>query len=1078
MTYLNSYFISEIVTAYRLRLFVLLAFIAAWITPVLAATDINATYIERTPRYDYDAVKNMPTPGDSVTFHGHIVNWSDTTEYVDYLFLIDDELYYEDTIELSPGEEGIVTIQWEWEDGEHLVEFIVDPYNNISEDSEDNNYLADRTDALIAGFWVEQSLYDYFHTHQHALGIGSNSWQDWIQRQMARQNELYEDAIWPISPNGVLDRVRIDKIIVVPDGALPLNGGLPTNNPDSSDKTVDLMWGFPAMSVAPGETFYANHTSIDENNHFYIEQPLIHELGHARYLIDSYGFDVHNTDSHHAVQIWEGDIYVAGSEYMPFLAWGEVLYYNKSGGVMSGPYGFTWSPYEAGALNLIAHQRATCGNSNSPCNRGVYLQDLPDNNHVRFIETTGSPWVNANVRIYQATAGPPSYGKTIDNTPDQQYYTDTNGYIHLPRNPFNPGGSIIHTRGHANGVFVFRIEYPGQIWYRVMEVSDFNMQYWQGNTSDAYYSIELINRLDNSPPTDPNNLTATVINHDAVLLSWDASTDDIGVKGYYVYRDGIQIGTTSEPGYIDTHVDSCSTYTYTVRAYDLVSQSNLSNEYIAEVPAMPQTADLNNDLIVDIADLMPLCANWLQSNCGIQGDMTGDSKVNLLDFAKISQSYGNVTDIDNWQMKQHDMHNTGRAYFNIPAARLNNTFFDNILWQKPTPNSPDNGNVSGTSMSFFSQVGPNGEDVVVGTYHWPKGVQGMDRHTGKKFWYGNTAGGESIADMAPAFSNNGQTVYVTSDATTGRLMAFDTAVGPVPFWDTSADAGNKLDMVSPTISPDGRIWLHAWNDRPYAAIDSGTQINTAWSASSEVLATYSDPALYKVHGQLRVISGGRNGLIKCWDGTTQAELWSTATNAGMTDATPTIDPDNGNIYISSGENDIYVIGLDKEGQPLWSSVSLQVHDYQSGVNNPQCAQAAGCLSHDGSTYYFQTNSNQGDGKLYAINTTDGTVKWLYPTNSRGWEIHSSSPIVTQNGVVIVGNNENDMYYAIRDTAGAPALLDTLTVDAAGVAQASATLSADGKLYLPLRIEWTQSNGDNDTPSSEIENLFTAFNLKN
>ena len=1068
ISFIPSCFFSSVFTT------VLISFIT--ISPALSATDFDATYIERTPRYDYDAAKNMPAPGDIVTFHGHIMNWSDTLQEIEYVFLIDDDIADWDIIILDPQTEGIVTTEWQWSDGPHTVELIVDPEDFVAEDSENNNFLADRTDAIIAGFWVEQSLYDYFHANQYKLGIGSNSWPDWIQRQMAKQNELYETAIWPNTPNGVLDRVRIDKITIVPDGALPLNGGLPTNHPDLSDKTVDLMWGFTTDGL--NGTFYSNHTSTSEDNPFYIEKSLIHELGHARYLIDCYGFDTHNTSSHHSVQIWEGDTYVAGSSYMPFIAWGEVLYYNKSGGVMTGPYGFAWSPYEAEALNLIAGQRATCGNANAPCNIGVFLQDLPENNHVRFVDTSGTPWAGANVRIYQSKAGPGWYGKTIDNTPDQQYYTDSDGYVHLPRNPFNPGGDIIHTYGHANSVFVFRVEYAGQIWYRFMEVPDFNMQYWHGNTTNAYYSIELdgINIPDTQPPTDPTNLTATEITYESVSLDWVASTDDIGVNGYYVYRDEIEIDTTTTNSYVDTGISSCNSYSYTVRAYDSANQSGLSNQLSVDIPAAPQTADLNNDLIVDLLDLTILANNWLQSQCGITGDITGDSKVNMLDFAYISLNYGIETIIDNWQMKQKDMHNTGRAFFTVPASKLNGTFFDDIIWQKPTPNSPGEGNLSATSMSFFASVGPDGEDIVLGSYHWPKGIQGMDRHTGKLFWFDNTPGGESIAKMAPAFSNDGQTVYLTSDATDGELMAFETAVGPANFWDTSADTSSRLNMTSPTISPDGRIWLHDWNDRPYAGTDYGTAITSSWAADTAVSACYSDPALFDDNGTMLVISGGRQNIVRCWDGDTGEQLWDAPTGGHGTDANATIDPANGNIYLPVGDNSIYIVGLNKDGQPLWDDDSVLVYEYHEGVNYRQRAQSAGCLSHDSSTYYFQTNSNNGDGTLYAINTIDGSVKWSYPTHSLGWEIHSSSPIVTLNNVIIVGNNENDTYFAIKDTASGPVLLDTLQVEPDGVAQASPTLSADGILYLPLRIVWNQSNGDNDSPSGETENLFTAFDL--
>jgi hypothetical protein len=174
---------------------------------------------------------------------------------------------------------------------------------------------------------------------------------------------------------------------------------------------------------------------------------------------------------------------------MPFLAWGEVLYYNQSGGVMSGPYGFHWSPYEAAALNLIAGQRACCGNYNSPSNIGVFLQDLPQSNHLRIVDRFGEPRTGADVRVYRAVGDSGSwYGKTIDNTPDLYFTADGDGYIHMPRNPFSDGG-IEHTYGIANGVAVLRIEHDGQIWYRFLEVTDFNMEYWRGNTQDAYYEM-------------------------------------------------------------------------------------------------------------------------------------------------------------------------------------------------------------------------------------------------------------------------------------------------------------------------------------------------------------------------------------------------------------------------------------------------------------------------------------------------------------------------------------------------------------------------------------------------------------
>lgn len=112
-----------------------------------------------------------------------------------------------------------------------------------------------------------------------------------------------------------------------------------------------------------------------------------------------------------------------------------------------------------------------------------------------------------------------------------------------------------------------------------------------------------------------------------------------------------------------------------------------------------------------------------------------------------------------WQMKQRDMHNTGWADYTVPEKRMNDTFFNYFLWQKPAP-----GPISSTSMAFYDGAGPDGADIVVGSYHWPKGVQGLDRHTGAQFWAGNPGGGETIGRITPGFSNDGATLYVVNDA--------------------------------------------------------------------------------------------------------------------------------------------------------------------------------------------------------------------------------------------------------------------------------------------------------------------------
>ena len=81
---------------------------------------------------------------------------------------------------------------------------------------------------------------------------------------------------------------------------------------------------------------------------------------------------------------------------------------------------------------------------------------------------------------------------------------------------------------------------------------------------------------DTTPPSIPTNLQATAISSSQINLSWTASTDNVGVTGYKVYRGGSQIGTSPSTSYTDTGLTPSTLYTYTVSAYD--AAGNTSNQ--------------------------------------------------------------------------------------------------------------------------------------------------------------------------------------------------------------------------------------------------------------------------------------------------------------------------------------------------------------------------------------------------------------------------------------------------------------------------------------------------------------------
>ncbi|OPH62109.1 chemotaxis protein [Paenibacillus ferrarius] len=79
---------------------------------------------------------------------------------------------------------------------------------------------------------------------------------------------------------------------------------------------------------------------------------------------------------------------------------------------------------------------------------------------------------------------------------------------------------------------------------------------------------------DTQAPTAPANLTAAASSSSQINLTWSASTDNVGVTGYQIYRAGTQVGTSTTTSYSDTGLTASTSYSYTVKAID--AAGNLS----------------------------------------------------------------------------------------------------------------------------------------------------------------------------------------------------------------------------------------------------------------------------------------------------------------------------------------------------------------------------------------------------------------------------------------------------------------------------------------------------------------------
>ena len=92
---------------------------------------------------------------------------------------------------------------------------------------------------------------------------------------------------------------------------------------------------------------------------------------------------------------------------------------------------------------------------------------------------------------------------------------------------------------------------------------------------------------DTTVPSVPTGLTATAVSATQINLAWSASTDNVGVTGYRIYRAGTLLATLGAvTSYQNSGLSASSSYSYTVLAVDAAGNASAQS---AAVSAVTQT---------------------------------------------------------------------------------------------------------------------------------------------------------------------------------------------------------------------------------------------------------------------------------------------------------------------------------------------------------------------------------------------------------------------------------------------------------------------------------------------------------
>jgi len=119
------------------------------------------------------------------------------------------------------------------------------------------------------------------------------------------------------------------------------------------------------------------------------------------------------------------------------------------------------------------------------------------------------------------------------------------------RNTYHGNSSNTYAQGNRNP-FIDNPAFATQIWGGPQAEDLFG----GGGSSDT------------QAPTVPASLSAANTTQTSTTLSWNASSDNVGVTGYKVYRNGVLVTTTTVTTYNATGLTATTTYTFNVKAED------------------------------------------------------------------------------------------------------------------------------------------------------------------------------------------------------------------------------------------------------------------------------------------------------------------------------------------------------------------------------------------------------------------------------------------------------------------------------------------------------------------------------
>lgn len=154
-------------------------------------------------------------------------------------------------------------------------------------------------------------------------------------------------------------------------------------------------------------------------------------------------------------------------------------------------------------------------------------------------------------------------------------------------------------------------------------------------TTNAFYAVGIGaaysgGTTDTTVPSTPASLTASGTTSSSTNLAWTASTDNVGVTGYNVYRGTTLVGTATGTTYAATGLTASTAYSFSVKAKDAAGNLSASS---------------------NVVNITTLAGSTSPTYCASKGNSVADEYIDYVSLRNVANTtganagYGNFTSL-------------------------------------------------------------------------------------------------------------------------------------------------------------------------------------------------------------------------------------------------------------------------------------------------------------------------------------------------------------------------------------------------------------------------------------------------